>query len=407
MCNGPRGAFSTRIVDGVWLQVDGGNISAADIERWIVDRKWEPLAVRGLRFRRCYIGGKVDKNKIDLADRVIGIPIEFLSCVILPILDLSSSKIRHLRVRNCRVHAICLKETRVHGDLDFNRTCFPWRCADRGNTTPSIEATGIRVDGRVSLRKVVAFSGAFFARARVRGSFKCSGAFIASRHYTDRCWSTECVCAGSQEVTKSCPNCLRRIRWSSADIENSFEGLKRKLNDLYRGNAPTFPNYEGELYEPGNKADKALDLYGSDIGGNIYLHKGFTSLGEVSLNSSSVLAVHGDGCMFFQEEGIALSLDGVNVRSSVFLVKTNHFPCMVYGTATFRGARIGHRLVFKDVALYKPLEDITNRLLEDPLRSREGYAFYGNGLTVGNDVIINTTGDETATPQGPQKTIPP
>lgn len=347
----------------------------------------------GLRLKHCVIGSQ--EQRVDLADLTLDIPLELIDCAVPAVINLESAKTRRLSFKHCRMTAIRLSGARIRGDLLFDETCFPQHSGDCNDSTPSIEARGVTVQGRISLKNALTFSGAFFPRARIDGSFVCSGAFLASLEYTARTWTGPCLCDGLVNLDKSCdPNgCVRCTQWQTDQIREGYPSARQVLAGKFKGRSPNLPGTVHPEYRPGNRRYKALDLYGARIRGNVYLHKGFTSFGEVSFNSAKIRALHGNGCLFFQEGGVALSIDGIQVQSSVFLRNTAEERCLIYGTATFLRASVKHRLVCDGVTFFKPLV-AADLGVDDPMRRRERYAFYGRGLRVGSDVVLNLNHDQ-------------
>jgi hypothetical protein len=77
-------------------------------------------------------------------------------------------------------------------------------------------------------------------------------------------------------------------------------------------------------FEKHPKGDFALAIEAADIRGNVKLDNGFTAIGTVSLQSSTIVGnLECDQSKFYHPQGIALSAQAANVRGSVLLCGEN------------------------------------------------------------------------------------
>lgn len=187
-------------------------------------------------------------------------------------------------------------------------------------------------------------------------------------------------------------------------MKNGWEGLRAQFYQRCR-EAPEKEKYPLE-YNPDERAFDAVHLHEAKISGTVELTEGFLSIGEVSLNSAEI-----DGGLFcrdgtfFQHDGVALSMDGINVRGSIYLDQFKHrtdktkeiFPFLAFGTISMRGATIGHRLFIIDAYFFRETNGniIKSAIAQgnDALRERENFSLYAKRLKVAGDVFFQKTPD--------------
>lgn len=381
-----------------YITVQDESLSALDLQEILV-RHASPrtmsslLRPRALLFTRCTIGQQGEV--VDLKDLNLLVPLKFENCCLPAVIDLRGAATKRIEFRNSRLSVLRMSSACVAGDLVLDGSCFTALLKNGGTTHgvfPSIQGQGMKICGKLSLKGCIALAGAHLSRAIIEGSVNCSGAFFMSPGYAGATWEPGDACGALQVAAAGCRLCFRKIAWARENALGDYRNVLRVLKDLVsRQDAAFLKNYQGYKYVAGDARSKSLDLYNCRIGGNVDLNHGFTGIGQVSLNSATVdAALHCDGSLFFQEHGVALSLDGLKLRSSMFFRSDSEGRiCLFHGTATMRGAKVGHRLVCDAVTFHKPLPSWDNLHKGDPMRRREGYAFFAKNVEIGSDVAFN------------------
>lgn len=241
---------------------------------------------------------------------------------------------------------------------------------------------------RVYLKGALVRGGIRLRHAQIGGDFIAKGAAVISRRYAQD------VCLSSEQ---QCIRCLKKLQGSiDQAIRGGWEAVREKL-ECYK------EKQELHAYNPDELAVDAVHLHQAHIQGAVELTDGFLSIGEVSLNSAQVDGgVYCRGGRFLQHDGVALSIDAINVAGSVYLDEyVERRPggdrpgvgFVAHGTVSMRGANIKHRLVIAKAVFVKGLPPTDKGSLhphEDSiLRERERYAFFAKRLQVAGDVFFN------------------
>lgn len=357
-------------------------------------------------------GHDIISSRFDLADSRFALPLKLLDCEFDETLDLRRSHLASLDLSGSTLPALMLQGARVEGSLIMENTYLSFgkqRGQQFGNAADhrdpdapraGLDANDLVTGDRLSLKGAFVRGGIRMRRAQIAGDFVAKQATVINRRYT------QAICLPSPAT---CRLCLREIRThltrNNLDSATDLRGLKTALNSGCRATLR-----EPVVYNPDERAFEALHLYQAHIKGAVEFIDDFVAIGEVSLNSAVVDGgLFCRGGMFFQHDGVALSMDGAKVGGSVYLdryvgrgpadkpfrshsegglatesLDDGTFLC--HGTVSMRGATIEHRLVITNASFFtrpKPAG------LSDPLRERECYAFFAKRLRVGGDVFFN------------------
>lgn len=350
------------------------------------------IVLRGMEFYG-------DKTNFDLSNLLFRFPLSLKDCRLNEKLVLRSTRGGTLDLTGSKLVGLDLGEAHFSGSVILDDTFLIHPPIDGEKSEAAVHADGLITKQKFSFKRCVAIGGIDLTRAGIGGNVNGEGACLINPHYAEYFFPSYRPCdhrtfSGFAERAWFNPDvsCIGRLPYPSHAQGDGASAKALRLEKL--------PSYDPDI-----KTFNVLRLHNAHVHGSVLLQaeKGkqrhFLAFGEVSLNSARVDGgIFCRGALFFQHDGVALSLDGLVTRLSIYLEERAETgrPLRVNGTISMQGAEVGHRFVYNAGCHFKASTNDKSKNA-NPLHDRQNYAFFAARAHICGDLFFNWQFDEQLT----------
>ncbi|WP_291994103.1 hypothetical protein [Candidatus Accumulibacter sp. ACC003] len=354
---------------------------------------------RGIALRDVEFYG--DKSNFDFSSLRFRFPLSLKSCDLKGKLVLRSTRGGSLDLTGSTLVGLDLAEARFSGSVILDETFLMRPQVDGEKPEAAVHADGLVTKQKFSFKRCVAIGGIDLTRATIGGNVNGEGACLINPHYAEYIFPSyrECKCArgtfsglAMREWCDHDVSCIGRLPYP---LHSDGDGASVKALRLKQ-----LPPYD-----PNIKTFNVLRLHNAHVHGSVLLQaekekpRRFLAFGEVSLNSARVDGgIFCRGALFFQHDGVALSLDGLVTRLSIYLEERAEtgLPLWVNGTISMQGVEVGHRFVYNAGRHFKACTNAKAKNA-NPLHDRQKYAFFAARAHISGDLFFNWQFDNQRT----------